>query len=87
MAFNTADELSLQELSANSGVAKNTIKRYVEYLEAAFLIRTVHRIDESARRFHRARTFKVYLTNPSMRAALFAPVDTGAGRHPGSAGL
>jgi len=58
----------------SSGVAKNTIKRYVEYLEAAFLIKVVHRIDESASRFRRARTFKVYLTNPSMRAALFAPV-------------
>ncbi len=74
LAFNTADELSLQDLSSNSGVAKNTIKRYIEYLEAAFLIRIVHRIDESARRFRRARTFKVYLTNPSMRAALFSPV-------------
>lgn len=75
LAFNTADELSLQELSANFGVAKNTIKRYIEYLEAAFLIKTIHRIDESAKRFKRARAFKVYLTNPSMRAALFAPVD------------
>lgn len=73
LAFNTAGELSLQDLSTNSGVAKNTIKRYVEYLEAAFLIKIVHRIDESAKRFKRARTFKVYLTNPSMRAALFAP--------------
>jgi predicted AAA+ superfamily ATPase len=78
LAFNTADELSLQDLSTNSGVAKNTIKRYIEYLEAAFLIRVVHRIDESARRFRRARSFKVYLTNPSMRAALFAPVNAGA---------
>lgn len=78
LAFNTAGELSLQDLSANSGVAKNTIKRYIEYLEAAFLIRIVHRIDESARRFRRARSFKVYLTNPSMRAALFAPVSADA---------
>jgi predicted AAA+ superfamily ATPase len=78
LAFNTADELSLQDLSTNSGVAKNTIKRYIEYLEAAFLIRVVHRIDESARRFRRARSFKVYLTNPSMRAALFAPVNADA---------
>jgi len=78
LAFNTAGELSLQDLSSNSGVAKNTIKRYIEYLEAAFLIRIVHRIDESARRFRRARTFKVYLTNPSMRAALFAPVGADA---------
>ena len=78
LAFNTAGELSLQDLSTNSGVAKNTIKRYVEYLEAAFLIRIVHRVDESARRFRRARSFKVYLTNPSMRAALFAPVESDA---------
>lgn len=78
LAFNTANELSLQDLSSNSGVAKNTIKRYIEYLEAAFLIRVVHRVDESARRFRRARSFKVYLTNPSMRAALFAPVGADA---------
>jgi len=73
LAFNTAGELSLQDLSMNSGVAKNTIRRYIEYLEAAFLIRVVHRVDESARTFQRARSFKVYLTNPSMRAALFSP--------------
>ena len=73
LAFNTAGEVSLQELARNSGVAKNTLKRYIEYLEAAFLIRVVHRIDRSARRFKRAWSFKVYLTNPSMRAALFSP--------------
>ena len=74
LAFNTANEVSLEGLSKNSGVAKNTIKRYIEYLEAAFLIRTVHRIDRSARRFQRANFFKVYLTNPSIRSALFAPL-------------
>ncbi|MDP8991125.1 MAG: ATP-binding protein, partial [Acidobacteriota bacterium] len=74
LAFNTANEISLGELSQNSGVVKNTIKRYIEYLEAAFLIRRVHRIDRSAKRFNRANFFKVYLTNPSMRAALFSPV-------------
>lgn len=75
LAFNTAGELSLQDLAGNSGVAKNTIRKYIEYLEAAFLIRVVHRVDESARTFQRARSFKVYLTNPSMRAALFSPVE------------
>lgn len=74
LAFNTANEISLEELSQNSGVAKNTIKRYIEYLEAAFLIKIVHRIDHSAKRFRRANFFKVYLTNPSMRAALFSPI-------------
>jgi predicted AAA+ superfamily ATPase len=74
LALNTADEVSLEKLAHSSGVAKNTIKRYIEYLEAAFLIKVVHRIDRSAKRFIRANTFKVYLTNPSMRAALFEPV-------------
>jgi len=75
LAFNTAREISLEELSKNSGVAKNTIKRYIDYLEAAFLIKVVHRVDRNARRFHRANFFKVYLANPSMRAALFSPVN------------
>ena len=74
LAFNTADELSLEALSKRAGVAKNTLKRYIEYLEAAFLVKRVHRIDQNSRRFERAVRFKVYLTNPSIRAALFAPI-------------
>jgi uncharacterized protein len=74
LAFNTANEVSLEQLSQHSGVAKNTIKRYIEYLEAAFLIKVVHRISRSGKRFLRANFFKVYLTNPSMRSALFAPI-------------
>lgn len=76
LAFNTASEVSLEQLSKSSGVAKNTIKRYIEYLEAAFLLKVVHRIDRSARRFQRANFFKVYLTNPSIRSALFSPIDS-----------
>ncbi len=73
LAFNTAQEISLEPLSKQSGVAKNTLKRYIEYLEAAFLIKVVHRIDRNAKRFKRANFFKVYLTNPSIRSALFSP--------------
>lgn len=75
LAYNTGNEISLEGLSKASGVAKNTIKRYLEYLEAAFLIRRVERIDQNAKRFKRALYFKVYLTNPSMRAALFGQID------------
>jgi predicted AAA+ superfamily ATPase len=74
LAFNTAGEVSLENLSQRAGIAKNTIKRYIEYLEAAFLVRRVTRIDDNARRFQRATHFKIYLTNPSLRAALFAPI-------------
>lgn len=76
VAYNTGDEVSLEGLAQSSGVAKNTLKRYLEYLEAAFLIRRINRVDNSAKRFKRATAFKVYLTNPSMRAALFGPVDS-----------
>lgn len=74
LAYNTGDEVSLEEISKNSGVAKNTIKKYIEYLEAAFLLKIVHRVDRSARKFKRANFFKVYLTNPCMRSALFSPI-------------
>jgi predicted AAA+ superfamily ATPase len=71
LAFNTGDELGLEALSKHSNIGKQRLTEYLEYLEAAFLIRRVHRIEDNALRFQRARTFKVYLTNPSVRAALF----------------
>ncbi len=74
LVFNTAEEVSLGDLSQRSGVTKPTLKRYLEYLEAAFLIKVVHRIDRNARRFKRTTSFKVYVTSPSLRCALFGPV-------------
>lgn len=75
LAYNTAGELSLEALSKTAHVAKNTLMRYLEYLEAAFLIRRMRRVDQDAAHFRRMTTFKVFLTNPTMRAALFGPVD------------
>ena len=75
IAYNTGQEITLEGLSQGAGLSKNTLKRYIEYLEAAFLIKTVKRIDNCAKKFKRATSFKVYLTNPSMRAALFGPVE------------
>lgn len=74
IAYNTAGEVGLESLSKSSGVSKTTISRYLSYLEAAFLIRMVKRVDQDGRSFQRARQFKVYLTNPSLRCALFSPV-------------
>lgn len=74
LAYNTSSEVSPENLSKQTGIAKTRLQEYLEYLEAAFLIKRVHRIDENARRMQRARTFKVYLTNPSIRAALFGYV-------------
>jgi len=74
IAYNSGNEMSIDGISHNSGVAKNTIKKYLSYLEAAFLIKIVHRIDQSGKKFKRANFFKVYLTNPSIRSALFSPI-------------
>lgn len=76
LAYNTGLQVNIEGLSQSSGVAKNTVRRYFEYLEAAFLVRRVERIDQNAKRFKRAVHFKVYLANPSMRAALFGRLDT-----------
>ncbi|MCL4778954.1 MAG: ATP-binding protein [Gammaproteobacteria bacterium] len=71
LAFNTAEEVSFEQLSQRSGVGKQTIQRYIEYLEAAFLIKRVFRVDQDGRRYQRERNFKVYLTNPAMYTGLF----------------
>ena len=75
IAYNSGLEISLEKLASSSGVNKNTIKKYLQYLEAAFLIVRVRRVDDSGQTFQRDRQFKAYLTNPSMRAALFAPIN------------
>jgi len=59
LCYNSAQEVSLEKLSAAGAVAKNTLKRYMEYLEAAFLIRTCAHVDNNARTFQRQTSFKV----------------------------
>lgn len=74
LAYNTGNEFSFEKICKDSAVQKDTIKKYLEYLEAAFLIKVIHKIDDSAKRFKRVTGFKVYLTNPSLRTAMFSPV-------------
>lgn len=74
IAFRSGNEFSYETLSTEAGIRKETIKRYLEYLEAAFLIKVVNRIDQNAKRMQRVTSFKIYLTNPSLRCALFTPI-------------
>lgn len=74
LAYHSGNEVALDSLSKASHVEKHMLKKYLEYLEAAFLIRIVHRVDDNAKRFQRANFFKIYLTNPSLRSALFSPL-------------
>lgn len=75
LAYNSGEVVSLEGLAQRSGVGKPTISRYIEYLEAAFLLKRLFRVDQSGRRYQRERSFKVYLTNPAMRTGLFGPLD------------
>ncbi|GHB30973.1 ATP-binding protein [Mongoliitalea lutea] len=74
IAYNTGNEFSYETMSKESGIQKDTLKKYLEYLEAAFLIKVLNKVDINAKRLKRVTSFKVYLTNPSLRTALFSPI-------------
>jgi hypothetical protein len=74
LAYNTGNEFSYETMCNESGIQKDTLKKYLEYLEAAFLIKVLNKVDISAKRLKRIISFKVYLTNPSLRTALFSPI-------------
>ena len=61
-------------MGRESGIQKETLKKYLEYLEAAFLIKVLNKVDVNAKRLKRVTSFKVYLTNSSLRTALFSPI-------------
>ncbi|MFY7860700.1 MAG: ATP-binding protein, partial [Chitinophagales bacterium] len=74
IAYNTGNEFSYETMSKESGIQKDTLKKYLDYLEAAFLIKVLNKVDINAKRLKRITSFKVYLTNPSLRTALFSPI-------------
>ena len=74
IAYHSGDQFSYERMSQESGVRKDTLRKYIEYLEAAFLIKVIHRTDDTAKRYQRETAFKIYLTNPSLRCALFQPI-------------
>jgi len=74
VAYNTGNEFSYEAMSKESGIQKDTLKKYLQYLEAAFLIKVLNKVDVNAKRLKRVTSFKVYLTNPSLRTALFSPI-------------
>jgi len=74
LARNTGREVSIEGIAERAGIAKNTIRRYLDYLEASFLIVRMARVHPEGGRFQRMRTFKIHLTAPCLYAALFGAV-------------
>lgn len=75
IAYNTGKDFSYQKISKDNGLSVVEVKKYIEYLEAAFLIKAVNKIDINSKHFKRITTFKIHLTNPSLRTALFSPIN------------
>lgn len=73
LVYNTAREVSIEELAKETKIAKNTLRKYLDFLESASLIVRLNRVDKNAKRFQRAVAFKVYITSPCWYAALFGP--------------
>ncbi len=74
LARNTGREVSIEAVAERSGLAKNTVRRHLDYLEASHLILRMGRVHPEGGRFKRMRTFKVHLSAPCLYAALFGPV-------------
>lgn len=70
LAYNTGAEFSIETLARELDIAKNTLRRYLEYLESAWLVRRLERVDQDAKPFQRAVAFKVHLIHPGLRAGL-----------------
>jgi len=71
LIYQTGNEISYQGLSQSSGITKNNIIKYIEYLEAAFLIKVIKRVDENGTKMKVNNFLKVYITNPSMYSAVW----------------
>lgn len=74
IAYHSGGQFSYETLAKESGVKKDTTRKYIQYLQAAFLIKAIRRTDDTAKNYQRETQFKLYLTNPSLRCALFQPI-------------
>lgn len=74
IAYHSGEEFSYEGISKESEIKKEVLKKYLLYLEAAFLINIVYKVDANAKKMQRITAFKIYLTNPSLRCALFSPL-------------
>ncbi len=82
LSYRTGEILNYKSVSEDTNTDNKTIKKYLEYLESAFLIKVLHRVDVTAKRFRNITQFKVYLTNPSLFTGLFGKISPGDDRFP-----
>lgn len=74
VAYHSGMVQSFEGLSQGTGLSKHTVSKLVQYLEDSFLVTKLDRVDINALSLKRATQFKLYLTNPSLRASMFQTV-------------
>ncbi len=74
LAYNSGIETNIEELSQQSGYQKETVLKYLNYLEHIFLIKRIYRFNDRYTDELDDLYFRVYITNVSMRTALFTPL-------------
>lgn len=77
LVLNAGEEISIERLAEFGGVAKNTIRKYLDFLEATYQLKRLDKFDPVTGPFARARNFKLYLADPVAHAALFGPAEGG----------
>jgi len=82
LSYRTGEISSFKNICDETGIDIKTIKKYVEYLESAFLIKVLHRVDISPKSHKKITQFKVYLTNPSLFSGLFGNIEIKDERFP-----
>lgn len=82
LSYRTGEILDYKGISQETKTDNKTIKKYIKYLESAFLIKVLHRVDYTAKRFKNITQFKVYLTNPSLFTGLFGKISEKDERFP-----
>ena len=75
IAFHSGREISVDSIAEELRLSRNTVNRYLDYLEAAYLIARVRRLDDAGREFRRSSKIMAYIMNPSLRAAFFGPLN------------
>lgn len=70
IARHQGQEMSLTNVSQNIDVEINTLYKYLEFLQAAFLVRRVKKLDTQLREMKREPALKLVLENPAMHRVL-----------------
>lgn len=74
LAYNSGIETNVEELVQSTGYVKETVIKYLNYLEHIFLIKRIYRFNDRHTNDKDDLYFRVYITNVSMRTALFTPL-------------